>query len=68
MAQKAQDWQQTAEEVTNKARDWQRTATQTARKTGRVIDEYVNDNAWMSVAIAAALGCAIGLLVSRGRD
>jgi ElaB/YqjD/DUF883 family membrane-anchored ribosome-binding protein len=68
IAEKAQDWQETAEEVTNKARDWQRTATETARNTGRVIHKYVNENAWVSVAIAAALGCAIGLLFARGRD
>lgn len=68
MSEKAQDWSETAQEVGEKARQWQETATETARNTGRVIHEYVTDNAWMSVAIAAAVGCAIGLLISRGRD
>jgi ElaB/YqjD/DUF883 family membrane-anchored ribosome-binding protein len=68
MAEKAQGWQETAGEVADKARDWQQTATETARNTGKVIHEYVNENAWMSVAIAAAVGCALGLLLSRGRD
>ncbi len=64
ITEKAKNWQQTAEDVADQARDWQ----DTARRTGRVIHEYVNDNAWMSVAIAAALGCAVGLLLSRSRD
>ncbi len=64
MTEKAKNWQETAENLSEQARDWQ----ETARRTGRVIHEYVHDNAWMSVAIAAALGCAVGLLLSRSRD
>jgi ElaB/YqjD/DUF883 family membrane-anchored ribosome-binding protein len=69
MKEKAQqEWQETAENLKDKTREWQRVAAERARHTGHVIDEYVNDNAWMSVVIAAALGCAIGLLLSRSRD
>ncbi len=68
MTEKAQEWQERAEDLTGQAREWQQKAAETARRTGRAVHEYVNDNAWMSVAVAAAIGCAIGLLLTRGRD
>ncbi len=68
MTEKAQEWQERAEDVADQARDWQQRATETARRTGRAVQDYVQGNAWMSVAIAAAIGCAIGLLLTRGRD
>ncbi len=68
ISEKAQEWQQRAEDLTDQARDWQQKAGETARRTGRAVHEYVNDNAWMSVAIAAAIGCAIGFLLTRDRD
>jgi ElaB/YqjD/DUF883 family membrane-anchored ribosome-binding protein len=70
--EKAKNWQETAQEVSDEAResmrDWQRRAAETARNTSRAIDDYVHENSWMSLAIAAALGCAIGLLLSRSRE
>ncbi len=68
MSEKAQEWQEKAQDVAEQAQEWQQRAAETARNTGRAIQDYVNDNAWMSVAIAAAIGCAIGLLIGRSRD
>ncbi len=68
IAEKAQEWKERAEDVADQARDWQETAKQRARQTGRVVHEYVQGNAWMSVGIAAAVGLVIGLLISRDRD
>ncbi len=68
MTEKAQEWQEKAKDVAGQAQEWQQRAAETARNTGRAIHEYVNDNAWTSVAIAAAIGCAIGLLIGRSSD
>ncbi len=37
------------------------------RQAARVTDDYVHDNPWKAVGIAAGVGLIIGLLVSRGR-
>lgn len=68
MAEKAQEWQERAQDLTEQARDWQQRATESARRTGQAVQEYVHENAWMSIAIAAAVGCAIGMLFMRSRD
>ena len=68
MTEKAQAWQENAEHLAGQAKKWQETLSGTARKTGRVMDEYVHENAWVSVALAATLGCVLGVLLSRGRD
>jgi ElaB/YqjD/DUF883 family membrane-anchored ribosome-binding protein len=69
---KAQDWQQaaeeTAEDLQDKAQEWKRTAAEKMRNTGQAIDEYVHDNTWTTIATAAVLGCVIGFLIGRGRD
>jgi ElaB/YqjD/DUF883 family membrane-anchored ribosome-binding protein len=36
-----------------------------ARQAGRVADDYVHDNPWRSVGIAAGVGLIIGLLIGR---
>lgn len=36
-----------------------------ARLVGRATDDYVNDNPWRSVGIAAGVGLIIGLLIGR---
>ncbi len=68
MREKAENWQETAEGLKEQAQNWQRRVSEKAQDTGRAIQSYVQENTWTSVAIAAALGCAIGLLLSRGRD
>lgn len=67
MSEKAQNWQKTAEDLQDQAEHWGKKVSAKAQDTGKAIQSYVQDNTWTSVAIAAALGCVIGLLMSRGR-
>jgi ElaB/YqjD/DUF883 family membrane-anchored ribosome-binding protein len=36
-----------------------------ARQAGRVADDYVHDNPWRSVGVAAGFGFIVGLLIGR---
>ena len=54
--------------MTDKLQDWQKKATDTARNVGQVTDDYVHENTWTSVALAAVVGCLIGFLMARSRD
>jgi ElaB/YqjD/DUF883 family membrane-anchored ribosome-binding protein len=36
-----------------------------AKEVGHVTDEYVRDNPWRSVGIAAGIGLVVGLLIGR---
>jgi len=36
-----------------------------AKQAGRVADDYVQDNPWRSVGIAAGVGLLVGLLIGR---
>lgn len=38
-----------------------------AKQAAKATDEYVQDNPWKSVGIAAGAGLLIGMLISRGR-
>jgi ElaB/YqjD/DUF883 family membrane-anchored ribosome-binding protein len=51
-------------EMTDKLRDWQRRAGETARQVGEVTDDYVHDNAWSTIVMAAILGCVVGYLLA----
>jgi ElaB/YqjD/DUF883 family membrane-anchored ribosome-binding protein len=53
--------------MTDKFQDLQKKATETARTVGVNADKYVHDNTWQAIAIAAAVGAVLGLLLSRGR-
>jgi ElaB/YqjD/DUF883 family membrane-anchored ribosome-binding protein len=55
-------------ELTERLQDFQQRAADTARNVRDVTDEYVHENAWTSVAIAALAGCVIGFFLGRGRD
>ena len=44
----------------------QRVAEKT-RQAARVTDDYVHENPWRAVGIAAGVGLIVGLLISRGR-
>lgn len=55
-------------EMTGKLQDWQKRATETARDVGTATDEYVHENAWTTIAIAAAIGCVLGYLLASRRD
>jgi ElaB/YqjD/DUF883 family membrane-anchored ribosome-binding protein len=37
------------------------------RQAARLTDDYVHDNPWNAVGIAAGVGLLVGMLISRGR-
>ena len=45
--------------------DAQAAVVEKAKLVGRVTDDYVHDNPWRSVGIAAGVGLVIGLLIGR---
>jgi ElaB/YqjD/DUF883 family membrane-anchored ribosome-binding protein len=56
------------DKVSDKFQDWQQRATETARNVGRATDDYVHENTWTTVAIAAMFGCLVGFLLANRRD
>ncbi len=54
-------------EATNRLRDLQQQLGTKAKEASRVTDEFVHENAWTTVAIAAVVGCLIGFFL-RPRD
>lgn len=55
-------------DVTERLQNIQQKATETARNACQATDEYVHDNVWTSVAVAALVGCIVGFFLGRGRD
>jgi hypothetical protein len=55
-------------DVTERLQDFHQKARETARNCATATDEYVHENAWTSVAIAAVVGCVLGFFMGRGRD
>jgi ElaB/YqjD/DUF883 family membrane-anchored ribosome-binding protein len=45
--------------------DAERAALERAKEAAKVTDEYVHDNPWKAVGIAAAAGLVLGLLLGR---
>ncbi|WP_088287517.1 YqjD family protein [Ideonella sp. A 288] len=43
----------------------QASATEKAKAAGHAADDYVHDHPWQSVAIGAAVGVVVGLLIGR---
>ena len=43
----------------------ERAALEQAKKAAKVTDEYVQDNPWRAVGIAAVAGLVLGVLISR---
>jgi ElaB/YqjD/DUF883 family membrane-anchored ribosome-binding protein len=48
-----------------KLQDMQDDALDRAKATARATDEYVHDNPWQALGVAAAVGVLVGLLISR---
>jgi len=55
-------------EMTEKLQDWQKRATETARNLGEATDDYVHENTWTTIALAAVIGCIFGYLLAGRRD
>jgi len=55
-------------EMTDKFQDWQKRATQTARNVGQATDQYVRENTWTTIAMAAVVGCVLGYLLASRRE
>lgn len=56
-------------EMTDKLQDWQKQASETARNVTQATDQYVRENTWTTLAVAALVGCVLGyLLSSRGGE
>ena len=55
-------------DVTERIQDLREQAAEKARSAYKATDEYVHENAWTSVALAAVAGCVIGFFLGRSRD
>jgi ElaB/YqjD/DUF883 family membrane-anchored ribosome-binding protein len=55
-------------EVTDKLQDWQKQIKAKASDMTEATDDYVRENTWTSVAIAAAVGVFLGYLLGGRRD
>ena len=53
--------------TTHRFRELQQRWGDKARDVSRVTDDYVHENAWTTVAVAAVIGCLIGYFL-RPRD
>lgn len=45
--------------------DIQRLVTEKSKKAATATDEFVRENPWAALGVAAAIGCVVGLLISR---
>ena len=59
---KAQDHLTSARQ---KLSEYEAVVVDKAKKAGRAADDYVHDNPWTSVGIAAGVGFVIGILIGR---
>jgi len=55
-------------DLTERLQDFQQKAKDQARQAAQATHEYVHENAWTSVAIAAVVGCVLGFFMGRSRD
>ena len=46
---------------------WRHRALDTTRNAAKTADQYVHQNTWTTIAMAAVLGCVIGAVLSRSR-
>jgi ElaB/YqjD/DUF883 family membrane-anchored ribosome-binding protein len=54
--------------VADKVESFQKRAAETAQNVCEATNDYVHENAWTSVALAAVFGCVVGFLLGRNRD
>ena len=53
-------------ETTHRFRELQQQVGERARNVSRVTDEFVHENTWTTVAVAAVIGCLIGYFLRPG--
>ena len=53
------------EEAVSRLKDFQQLVGEKAKNYSVATDEYVHDNPWKTVAIAAIVGCVLGFLLRR---
>jgi len=51
-----------------RVRELQGAAVEKTTAAARATDEYVHDNAWAAIGIAAAVGLLVGILISSDRN
>jgi ElaB/YqjD/DUF883 family membrane-anchored ribosome-binding protein len=56
------------QEMVDKLQGLQRRAGETAKNFGAATDDYVRENTWTTIAMAALLGCVIGYILVSNRD
>ena len=54
-------------EMTRRFQDVQERLTDTAKNVTHVTDQYVHDNPWRSITLAAVIGCVLGFLIGHNR-
>ncbi|OWQ44982.1 hypothetical protein CDL60_21995 [Roseateles noduli] len=57
--------QSTLDRAKSSLGDFQSAAVDRAKAAGKATDDYVHDNPWQSVGVAAGVGLLIGLLLTR---
>ena len=57
--------QSTLDRAKSSLGDFQAAAVDRAKAAGKATDDYVHDNPWQSVGVAAGVGLLIGLLLPR---
>ncbi len=55
-------------ELKGKAQEWQETAKEQAIRARKAAADYVHENTWSSLALAAGVGCILGLVLAKMRD
>jgi ElaB/YqjD/DUF883 family membrane-anchored ribosome-binding protein len=56
------------ESARNMAGQWEGTAAERYRRVSAVTDEYVHENAWKSIGLAALVGLLLGACLASGSD
>jgi len=51
----------------DKLMDAEHAVAEKTKQAAKVTDEYVHENPWKAVGIAAGVGLVVGMLISRGR-
>jgi ElaB/YqjD/DUF883 family membrane-anchored ribosome-binding protein len=56
------------DQTVEKVRFLRERAVEGTKKAARTTDQYIHEHTWTTIAVAAALGCVVGVLLARRRD